>query len=809
MKTFASGRFRLSLLSLASVFLLACSDSSDRNSSGPTEPPVEPPEPEYQYEAEIVWTEYGIPHINAADWGGAGYGAGYAYARENFCVIMREYVVAAGESAQRLGEDGDLNSDFLYKLYNSDENIDRMFGEFPQYIQDNLDGYTAGVNRYLAETGVDNLAEGEEGCRGASWVREIDRRDVMRLMHKAILRGSGGALADYSTAVTPPEALAFVPQLSEEQAGKMFASLNKTQFDQAMDREEPWEIGSNAYGVGADASQTGAGILFGNPHFPWQGSLRWFMSRVTVADEYDVMGAAVGGLPYPVIGFNKNVAWSHTVSTGTRFTLYELTLNPENPMEYEYDGEMREITSETVVAVDGSGAEVEYTFYFSHFGPIIDLGAVSPLLSGWPNAAGTLLTYRDANLFNLRGIDQWAGMGRASDLGEFKNELGALGHPWVNTIAADRNGDAFYGDISVVPNVSVAQYDNCIRGTLQTLLTDFGLVTMDGADSSCEWGNDPDTAEGIFGYDSLPKLETREYGANANDSYWLSNPRQLLEGYSPVIGQEGIEQSMRTRHTFSLAEGRLNGGDGLGEALFNIDNIRELSYQATNYVAHLMLSDLVSICKETADWAMYSDNPATVAEACTVLENWDGAHTIASVGGHIFWEFWRNARGIENLWSVPFDVTQPVTTPAVLNLEPTVIEDVRIALAAGVDTLQAAGIPMDIAWGEVQFDEKNGERIGIHGGPGAMMFSVITSELVDGEGYSNIVHGNSYMQAVTWDDTECPDAYGMLTYSQSTDPASNHYADATKLYSESGWIDMPFCQSAVEEQELSRETIFE
>jgi hypothetical protein len=36
----------------------------------------------------------------------------------------------------------------------------------------------AGVNRYLAETGVDNLPEGEEGCRGKSWVRPITVLDL-------------------------------------------------------------------------------------------------------------------------------------------------------------------------------------------------------------------------------------------------------------------------------------------------------------------------------------------------------------------------------------------------------------------------------------------------------------------------------------------------------------------------------------------------------------------------------------------------------------------------------------------------------
>lgn len=39
-------------------------------------------------------------------------------------------------------------------------------------------GFTAGINRYLEETGIDNLAEGEEGCRQAEWVRPLNDTDL-------------------------------------------------------------------------------------------------------------------------------------------------------------------------------------------------------------------------------------------------------------------------------------------------------------------------------------------------------------------------------------------------------------------------------------------------------------------------------------------------------------------------------------------------------------------------------------------------------------------------------------------------------
>jgi acyl-homoserine-lactone acylase len=181
-----------------------------------------------------------------------------------------------------------------------------------------------------------------------------------------------------------------------------------------------------------------------------------------------------------------------------------------------------------------------------------------------------------------------------------------------------------------------------------------------------------------------------------------------------------------------------------------------------------------------------------------------------SVGGHVFYEFWKSVSGTDDFWAVPFDPADPVNTPRDLNTaNEAVVEAVKQAFADGVDTLVTAGIAVDAPWGEVQFDEKNGTRYGIHGGSGSMMFSVITSSLVDGEGYANITHGNSYIQAVTWDESDCPDAYAILTYSQSTDPANPHYADTTELYSSGNWIDMPFCEAARDAQEIERTTLEE
>lgn len=120
-------------------------------------------------------------------------------------------------------------------------------------------------------------------------------------------------------------------------------------------------------------------MLLGNPHRqPWQGSGRWYEAHLTIPGEYDAAGASLQGLPFIGIGFTKDVAWTHTVDYASRFTLYELKLNPNNPLQYEYDGEWRDITSQTVSALvkteSGDMETREKTFYTSHYGMIIDLG---------------------------------------------------------------------------------------------------------------------------------------------------------------------------------------------------------------------------------------------------------------------------------------------------------------------------------------------------------------------------------------------------------------------------------------------------
>ena len=75
-------------------------------------------------------------------------------------------------------------------------------------------------------------------------------------------------------------------------------------------------------------------MMLGNPHFPWRGRYRFEQVQLTIPGTYDVAGASLIGSPVVNIGWNKRVAWSHTVSTAYRFTPYEYRTVPGSPTTY-------------------------------------------------------------------------------------------------------------------------------------------------------------------------------------------------------------------------------------------------------------------------------------------------------------------------------------------------------------------------------------------------------------------------------------------------------------------------------------------
>ncbi|MFT4654289.1 MAG: acyl-homoserine-lactone acylase [Patiriisocius sp.] len=797
----------ISIVLVASLGLSAC--FSDDDEPIVVVPPPPPPPPAPTFSAEIQRTEFGIPHITAQDYKGLGYGLGYAFASDNICSLAAEIVVATGTSALNFEPTpGNITSDVFYTWYNEPTRQTALLDTFEPQVRDAVQGYAAGYSRFLRDTGVDNI---DPTCAGEPWVTEITEMDLAAVYGKGNLRGG---LSNFVTPIV----------LAEPPAPNGNSPQSKTDvpaFD--LSRINVLQGGSNAYALGADVTDTGSGMLYGNPHEPWYGVQRFYEFHLTIPGEIDVMGAGQQGQPFVNIGFNKDVAWSHTVSTAKRFTLYQLQLVPGDFLKYQYTNEageveQRDITKEDITIDLPGGATHTGTIYSSHFGPMLAANFVNGALPPW-GGFNLAFAIRDAASENPRGINQWFSMNKATSSEDLLDRMKTvLGLPFVNTIAADRDGNALYADMSTVPHVTGAQFAACVGANpaLQALAA-AGIPGLDGSTAACEWGSDDDSPqEGIFGGSNLPALLNTSYSTNSNDSYWMSNPDETLDQeFSPLLRRNllprpGVSVAaasprlLRTRMGVIQVQDRLSGEDGLGGNTFSLRKLQEIGYSNRNYAAELVLDDVLADCAANPLMPLNGGGTIDATEACDVLDNWDRANNVGSRGAHVFREFSRNVNyegNIETAFSVPFDEADPVNTPRGLIINATT----RQALGDAIQLFVDRGVALDEQLGKLQFETvaDTGERIPMHGGRGQEgVFNVIFIPGANAEGqYTPVTGGPTYMQTVTWD-ANGPVAEALLGQSQSADATSPHSRDQTRRYSEKNWIRMPFSPEEIAAQAI-------
>jgi acyl-homoserine-lactone acylase len=758
------------------------------------------------YQAKITRTEHGIPHIVARDYGSLGYGEGYATAETSICNLVDTVMTARGQRSRFLGpgkrsldhvtlDATNLQSDTLFSDIRNRRVVEKLLADPVRgpgaQTRALVKGYAAGVNRYLRDIGGSrNITD--PACRGKRWVKpDATAKDIWYAVYAANLLASTGVFVPQIADAAPPSDL-------EGQAGAGYAPVPETlptrkELLKELGKDPDSPFGSNATAVGADATTTGRGMVLGNPHFPWRGRYRFTQFHLTIPGEYDVAGAGLIGSPVVNIGWNRNVAWSHTVSTAYRFTPYEYKTIPGTTRYATESGEVRQPKRRTVeIVVKRKGGKLDRVtedLYRTREGYVLD--AADSLMPWLPTSFWAL---RDANAEHLRTVDTFHLMAKARNVRDLlrKQDRGA-GMPWVNTTAADRSGNVLYADHSVVPNVPDDLATACMTPVGNVLNQVAGLPGLDGnrADGSCAWGTDEDAARpGVFGPDNLPHTFRKDWVINANDSYWLPNPEAPLEGFAGIIGCERCERSLRQRMVYRYVMDRLAGSDGLAKG-------RKVSHRTLKLFEHENRVFGAELAKENDDLVTVCE-AAGGGESCEVLAEWDGRSDIDSVGTHIFQEFWARAQDVTTpVWETPFDAGDPVATPSNLaEANPEVVQAMSDALAY----LDEQGVAPSTRWGRLQVAGDDGApAIPIGGGEGfAGNANAVASRIpaVNKDRLYPISYGSSHIQAVAFKDAGLA-AHTILTYGQSMDPTKAISSDQTRMFSRERWVRFPWSDAQI------------
>ena len=254
---------------------------------------------------------------------------------------------------------------------------------------------------------------------------------------------------------------------------------------------DPAGVGSNNWVAAGSMTQSGKPLLANDPHLGIQMPSIWYEIGLHAVDDgtgkpYDVAGFTFAPSPGVIIGHNNDIAWGVTNAYPDVCDHYQIKINPDNPLQYEWNGGWRDITvrEETIAFGDGA-TPITVKVRETHFGPIINdnkYDSKTGQFSGYNNKDPLALRWTALEpgtiMLAIQGLD------KARNWEDFRNALKYWDTPSQNFIYADRQGNIGYQMPGNIP----------IRAK-----NDSGFLPMPGWTSEYEW-------KGFIPFDLLPRI---------------------------------------------------------------------------------------------------------------------------------------------------------------------------------------------------------------------------------------------------------------------------------------------------------------
>ncbi|HMP00938.1 MAG TPA: penicillin acylase family protein [Gemmatales bacterium] len=681
----------------------------------------------------IYRDDYGVPHIFAPTDEACVFGYVYAQAEDYFWQVEDNYLRAIGRAAEVHGPEA-LADDVLNRALEIVELSKAELEKADSQSKKLLLASTDALNFYLARNPQVKprlITEFEP------WHPLAFRR--YSLYQQFIYRKSGLRASEVLTAAKRLDGAE--SRQAPPPAGAALADLADTELMAE-------HVGSNMWAISPAKSATGQAMLFINPHQPFFGPGQWYEGHVHSAEGWNLSGASFFGAPFPTLGYNGDIAWSHTVNDPDIADVWiEPFDDPARPLAYRYGDGYREAKSWTVaVTVKGDdGLETrKFELRKTHHGPIVAVRDGKPL------------TIRMARFEENGAFEGWYRLGKAKTIADVKAALKPCGIPMFNCMAIDRTGNIFYVYNGAVPRRST-KFD--------------WTKPVDGSNPETEW-------QGYHTFEELPQVENPPCGymQNCNQTPFTTtatgselkgaadeNPQK--ENFPPYMVREQDNGRARISRRILMNKDK-----------FSFEEWAKAGFDTTVIEAETRIPEIVREWESIAQ--RDADRHARLKPAIDLLRDWNCVSTIESTAMTLYVRWQEKAMQLLQRRDI-------LNNPRLRALETAMTE-----LEKDFGTWQ-------VAWGEVNRIQRiHGSQINMEGqgafrddqpslpvagapGPLGIVFNFYARPQ-KGQKRSYGVAGHSFVAVVTLGSEL--QARSLLQFGQSGDPASPHYFDQAPLY---------------------------
>lgn len=478
-------------------------------------------------------------------------------------------------------------------------------------------------------------------------------------------------------------------------------------------------IGSNTFAIAPSRTPDGKTHLAINSHQPWTGPVAWYEAHLHSDEGLDIVGGLFPGSPVILHGHNRHLGWAHTVNNPDLADIYVLEINPDNPMQYKFDGEWRDLEVKPIeieVKLWGSKTmTMRQKARYSVHGPVIR------------TTHGTY-AIRYASYGDIRQVEQWYRMGKARNIDEFEKAVRMRAIPSFNIGYADGKGNIWYIYNALLPRRAEGyDWSKPVPGnTSKTLWTEY------------------------LPFEKTPQVRNPEAGfiQNCNATPFRAtigadNPKP--EDFPASCGIEPISHMG-------------NRSQRLIELLGADESITEEEFYAYKYdVKYSRKTPAGEVIGEILS-APPPDDPI-VREAIDVIRKWDYSADPESRGTAIV------VLGLEKVVRARMN-GRPGPDPMPL-------------LKEKAELLKKTFGRIDVPWKEVNRLVRGKLDVGLGGGPDVL--HAIYGEWQKGRLVGQA--GDSYILMVTWDRNGKVHSRSVHQFGSATlDESSPHYADQVPLF---------------------------
>ena len=535
--------------------------------------------------------------------------------------------------------------------------------------------------------------------------------------------------------------------------------------------------GSNGWAIAPSHTASGKAMLLMNPHLAWAGETSYFEVDLN-APGIHLYGASQIGLPVLRFSMSDYVAITNTVNTNNGALLYKLT---ERDGGYLLDGKVQQYQTAQhpfrVLQKDGTYTTEIVQVQRTVQGPIIRRDNGQPV--------ALYVAGLDKPFF----LDQYWHMITSHTLAEYQAQLRRLEVPMYNILYADRDGHIQYLFNALVPTRT---------GTWETW-----QHPVDGSTSA--------TLPGPYlTYDQLPKQIDPPSGhiQNSNEPPWDAAWPTMLDpkNYPPYISSSfPLFRSDRALRMLT------------DTPKFTFNDLLQKKLSTRMEMADRLLPDLLA--------ATETYGTPRAKQAAAILRSWDRQTEASSRGALLFYTWAQHfispsvsmiPDAARKNFATPYDITQPLTTPAGL-ANPQ--EAAAMLDEAAEETIKTYGA-LDRPWGDVMRIQINNQSTGDISQPRTAALNAV--DLPGNGGYGNLgifrvvtygplsngtktpIHGDGFTLAVEF--TAPMHIKSLVSYGDSSQPGSPHHTDQLPLVRDKQWRDVYYTHADVLSHTEHRDT---